>query len=129
MLVHPQLVVYMITSKIKNISLLTKLYKYLDEHEKLWNLLKDTNYEYMLLDHISILKRKYNNDLYNHSKERFYTILKEGKSRVVYHNAAKYIIAIRQLNDGEKLVNEIINDLKISEYQKCSALFDEIRMT
>ena len=83
----------------------------------------------MLLDNISLLKDKYNDELYNHFIEEFYTILKEGKSREIYHKASKYIWAIRQLNDGEELVNEIIINLKKSEYQKCSALFDEIKMT
>ena len=30
------------------------------------------------------------------------------------------------LNNGEKLVEKILIDLKKSDYQKCSALFDEI---
>lgn len=122
-------IIKMIECKTKDIHLLRKLYNYFDEDVKLWNLLKNTNYEYMLLDNISLLKDKYNNELYNHFIEKFYTILKEGKSREIYHKASKYIWAIGQLNDGEKLVNEIIINLKKSEYQKCSALFDEIKMT
>ena len=119
----------MIECKTKDVHLLRKLYNYFGEDVKLWNLLKNTNYEYMLLDNISLLKDKYNDELYNHFIEEFYTILKEGKSREIYHKASKYIWAIRQLNDGEELVNEIIINLKKSEYQKCSALFDEIKMT
>lgn len=122
-------IIKMIECKTKDVHLLRKLYNYFGEDVKLWNLLKNTNYEYMLLDNISLLKDKYNDELYNHFIEEFYTILKEGKSREIYHKASKYIWAIRQLNDGEELVNEIIINLKKSEYQKCSALFDEIKMT
>ena len=122
------IIVEMIEKKTKDISLLSKLYSCYEEDEKLWNLLKGTNYEYMLLNYIQLLKRRYSNELYNHFKNEFYIILREGKSRDVYHKASKYINAIGQLDDGENLVAEIINDLKKSEYQKCSALFDEIRM-
>ena len=120
--------VKMIENKTKDVSLLVKLYNYFEEDVKLWSLLKDTNYEYMLLDNITLLKNKYNNELYNHFIEQFYTILKEEKNREVYHKASKYIRAIEQLDDGDNLVNEIINNLKKSEYQRCSALFDEIRI-
>ena len=37
-----------------------------------------------------------------------------------------YRKAISELNNGDKLVSGIINDLKQSDYQKCPALFDEI---
>ena len=50
----------------------------------------------------------------------------EGKSREVYHKASKYITAILKLNKGSELVEKILIDLKNSDYQKRSALFDEI---
>lgn len=59
--------------------------------------------------------------------EKFYEILKEGKNREVYHRASVYIAAISKLDDGKTLVNKIIANLKISDYQKCLALFDEIK--
>lgn len=115
-----------IESKTKDILLLIKLYKFYDKKEKLWNLLIDSNYRYLLLDNIESLKDKYNNELYSHFINEFYNILKEGKSRDVYNKASKYINAISKLNDGNKLVERILSDLKKSDYQKCSALFDEI---
>lgn len=121
-----QEVIKLIENKTKDIFLLIKLYKFYNKSDKLWNLLKDSNYRYLLVDNIDILKGKYNDDLYNYFVNEFYNILKESKSREVYHKASKYIKAISKLNNGNNLVNNIIFDLKKSEYQKCSALFDEI---
>lgn len=45
----------------------------------------------------------------------------------MYHRASVYIAAISKLDDGKTLVNKIIANLKISDYQKCLALFDEIK--
>ena len=121
-----QEVIKLIENKTKDIFLLIKLYKFYNKVDKLWNLLKDSNYGYLLLDNIDMLKDKYNDDLYNHFVNEFYNILNESKSREVYHKASKYIKAISKLNHGNNLVNNIIFDLKQSEYKKCSALFDEI---
>ena len=121
-----QEVIKLIENKTKDIFSLIKLYKFYNKVDKLWNLLKDSNYRYLLLDNIDMLKDKYNDDLYNHFVNEFYNILNESKSREVYHKASKYIKAISKLNHGNNLVNNIIFDLKQSEYQKCSALFDEI---
>lgn len=115
-----------IESKTKDILLLTRLYKFYGKKEKLWNLLIDSNYRYLLLDNIEILKDKYNDELYSHFINEFYNILKEGKSRDIYNKSSKYIKAISRLNNGEELVENVIIDLKSSDYQKCSALFDEI---
>lgn len=119
-------VIDLIESKTKDIFLLIKLYKFYDKKEKLWNLLIDSNYRYLLLDNIEILKDKYNVELYDHFITEFYNILKEGKSRDTYNKASKYISAILKLNNGSSLVEKILIDLKNSDYQKCSALFDEI---
>lgn len=115
-----------IESKTKDIFLLIKLYKFYDKKEKLWNLLIDSNYKYLLLDNIEILKDKYNDELYEHFIIEFYNVLKDGKSRDIYNKSSKYIKAISELNSGEALVKKVIIDLKNSDYQKCSALFDEI---
>ena len=119
-------IIQLVENKTKDIFLLIKLYEFYDEKEKLWNLLIDGNYRYLLLDNIDVLKDKYNDELYNHFINEFYNILKEGKNRDVYHKASKYINAIFQLNNGCDLVNKILTDLRKSDYQKCSALFDEI---
>ena len=119
-------IIKMIESKTKDTILLVRLYRFFIKDEKLWNLLNNSNYKYLLLDNIKILKNKYNNELYNHFKNEFYNILKEDKNREVYNKASKYIKAISELNDGEILVDGIVKDLKQSDYQKCSALFDEI---
>ena len=121
-----KVIINLIENKTKNISLLAQLYKFYNKDEKLWNLLIDSNYQYLLLSNIETLKKRYNNELYNHFKEEFYNILQEDKNREVYHKASKYIKAISELNDGEKLVDKIIDDLKKSDFQRCSALFNEI---
>ena len=100
--------------------------KFYEKQEKLWNLLIDSNYRYLLLDNIEILKGKYNDKLYDHFIDEFYNILKQGKSRDIYNKASKYISAISKLNNGNELVEKIKIDLRNSDYQKCSALFDEI---
>lgn len=117
-----------IEKKTKDIFLLIKLYRFYDQKEKLWNILIDSNYRYLLLDNIDILKDKYNEELYKHFISEFYNILKQGKNRDVYNKASKYIKAISNLNNGKIKVDKILIDLRKSEYQKCSALFDEIRI-
>ena len=115
-----------IENKTKDIFLLIKLYKHYDKKEKLWDILINSNYRYLLLDNIEILKDKYNQELYAHFISEFYNILKLGKSRDIYNKASKYIYAISKLDNGDELVKKILIDLKNSDYQKCSALFDEI---
>ena len=119
-------IISIIESQTKDKLLLIKLYKFYDKKDKLWNLLIDSNYRYLLLDNVEILKDKYNDELYSHFIKEFYNTLKEGKSRDIYHKSAKYIKAISKLDNGEELIKKIIIDLKNSDYQKCSALFDEI---
>ncbi|MGM9881542.1 MAG: SWIM zinc finger domain-containing protein [Bacilli bacterium] len=119
-------IISIIENKTKDIFLLVKLYKFYEKQEKLWNLLIDSNYRYLLLDNIEILKDKYNDKLYAYFIDEFYNILNEGKSRENYHKASKYISAISKLNNGNELVEKNLIDLKNSDYQKCSALFDEI---
>lgn len=119
-------IISIIENKTRDIFLLVKLYKFYKKQEKLWNLLIDSNYRYLLLDNIEILKGKYNDKLYDHFIDEFYNILKQGKSRDIYNKASKYISAISKLNNGNELVEKIKIDLRNSDYQKCSALFDEI---
>ena len=116
----------MVESKTKNIFLLAKLYRYCGKVDKLWNLLINSHYQYLLSENIDVLRDKYNEQLYNHFINEFYTILKEGKKREVYYKASVNIVAISKLNNGSEYVQKIIADLKKSSYQKCSALFDEI---
>ena len=119
-------VIDLVEHRTKDTFLLIKLYKFYENQEKLWNLLMDSNYKYLLLDNIEILKSKYNDELYHHCIEEFYKILKGGKNREIYHKASKYISAISKLNNGNDLIEKIVIDLKNSDYQKCLALFDEI---
>lgn len=119
-------IINIIENKTKDIFLLIKLYKHYDKKEKLWNILINSNYRYLLLTNIENLKDKYNEKLYSHFFSEFYNILKLGKSRDVYNKAAKYINAISKLNNGNELIERILINLKKSDYQKCSALFDEI---
>lgn len=120
-------IIKIIENKTKNTFLLTKLYRFFKKDEKLWNLLMNDKYRYLLLSNIDILDDKYNNELYEYFKNEFYNILRKDKNREVYHKASKYINAINKLTNGENLVNDIISALKKSEYQKCPALFDEIK--
>ena len=122
-------VIKLIESKTKDIFLLINLYQFYNKVDELWNLLKDSKYKYLLINHIDLLKDKYNNDLYDYFVHEFYNTLKEGKSREIYHKASKNITAISKLNNGNNLVDKIISNLKQSEYQKCVALFDEINQS
>lgn len=74
----------------------------------------------------SLLKDNYNNELLKYFKERFYEVLSEEKSRDNYRKAVVYIEALYKLNDGKRIVDELIRHLKNSEYSKRIALFDEI---
>ena len=89
-------------------------------------MLINSNYRYLLSDNIEILKDKYNEELYDYFINEFYNILKLGKNRDIYNKASKNIYAISKLNNGDELVKKILIDLKKSDYQNCSALFDEI---
>ena len=95
-----------IENKTKDIFLLIKLYKRYDKKEKLWNMLINSNYRYLLSDNIEILKDKYNEELYDHFINEFYNILKLGKNRDIYNKASKNIYAISKLNNGDELVKK-----------------------
>ena len=82
--------------------------------------------EYRLMLNIEYLKDNYNKELLNYFKDRFYVVLAEEKSRENYKKAAVYIDALYKLNDGKMIVDELIKELKNSEYSKRIALFDEI---
>lgn len=75
---------------------------------------------------IEVLKDNYNNQLLKYFKDRFYEVVATEKSRDNYKKAATYIGALNKLNDGVKIVNGFISELKDSEYSKRIALFDEI---
>ena len=106
----------------KDTTTLEKIYIFIDNKEELFN--KDN--EYRLMANIELLKDNYNSQLLKYFKERFYEVVAIEKSRENYRKAANYVEAIYKLNDGEKIVNELISKLKNSEYSKRTALFDEI---
>lgn len=110
----------------KDLITLEKIYMFLDNKEELFELLFNKDNEYRLMANIEFLKDNYNNQLLKYFKERFYEVVAVEKSRGNYRKAATYVKAINKLNDGEKLVNELISELKNSEYAKRIALFDEI---
>lgn len=110
----------------KDVITLEKIYNFLDNKEELFKLLFNKDNEYRLMANIEILKDNYNNQLLKYFKDRFYEVVAVEKSRDNYRKAATYIGAINKLNDGEKIVNELISELKNSEYAKRTALFDEI---
>lgn len=110
----------------KDVIIREKIYIFLDNKEELFKLLFNKDNEYRLMQNIEFLKDNYNDELLKYFKERFYEVVAIEKSRDNYKKAATYIGAIYKLNDGERLVNELINELKSSEYSKRIALFDEI---
>ena len=120
---------YYINKMIKNtkdVITLEKIYIFLDNKEELFKLLFKKENEYRLMANIELLKNNYNNELLKYFKERFYEVLAQEKSRENYRKAAIYIDALYKLNDGKRIVDELIKELKNSEYSKRIALFDEI---
>jgi glycyl-tRNA synthetase beta subunit len=110
----------------KDVITLEKIYIFLDNKEELFKLLFKKENEYRLMANIDLLKDNYNNELLKYFKERFYEVLAEEKSRDNYRKAVVYIEALYKLNDGKRIVDELIKELKNSEYSKRIALFDEI---
>lgn len=110
----------------KDVIALEKIYLFLDNKEELFKLLFNKDNEYRLMANIEFLKDNYNNQLIKYFKDRFYEVVAIEKSRDNYRKSAAYIGAIYKLNDGEKIVKELVNELKNSEYSKRIALFDEI---
>lgn len=115
-----------IITSTKNVVILEKLYKHCGEIDKLFNLLNNKENEFRLIANVDILKEKYNKELYEHFKKSFYKKIDGGKQRKIYEEASKYIGVIYNLNHGEKLVDEIIKQLKESNYSNRPALFEEI---
>lgn len=120
---------YYINKMLKNtkdVITLEQIYIFLEDTEKLFELLFNKNYEYRLMANVDVLKDKYNNQLLKYFKDRFYEVVEIEKSRDNYRKAAMYIEAIYKLNDGKIKVNELIEELKSSKYSKRIALFEEI---
>ena len=111
---------------VKDVITLEKIYLFLDDKEKLFKLLFKQENEYRLMVNIENLKDKYNDKLLKYLKNRFYEVVAIEKSRSNYKKAATYVEAISKLNDGKRFTNELINELRNSEYSKRIALFDEI---
>ena len=112
--------------KTKDVIVLEKIYLFLDKKELLFKLLYNKDNEHRLIANIELLRNEYNEELLEYLKNRFYEIIKEDKKRQIYHKASFYVGAMYKLNDGERLVNELTEELKQSEYSKRIALFDEI---
>lgn len=110
----------------KDVITLEKVYLFLDNKEELFKLLYKQKNEYRLMANIENLKDTYNDELLKYLKNRFYEVVAIEKNRDNYKKAATYVEAISRLDNGEKLVNELINELKNSEYSKRIAMFDEI---
>lgn len=120
---------YYINKMVENardVITLEKIYVFLNNKEELFKLLFKKENEYRLMLNIEYLKDNYNKELLNYFKDRFYVVLAEEKSRENYKKAAVYIDALYKLNDGKMIVDELIKELKNSEYSKRIALFDEI---
>ncbi|MBR0343392.1 MAG: hypothetical protein IJH64_14305 [Oscillospiraceae bacterium] len=107
-------------------AILTTVYKYTGETDKLFNYLLRTGSDYILINHIDYLKEDYSDELYKYLRERMYDKLSEGKRREVYREAATYVLGIAKLKDGKRKVEEILSSLRVSKYSKCKLLFDII---
>lgn len=110
----------------KDVIALEKIYITLNKKEELLKLLLKKENESRLISNIEILKDEYNNEIHNYLKDKFYEMISVDKNRQIYHRACSYVCAICKLNNGNELVNNLINELKNSEYSKRTALFDEI---
>ena len=115
-----------IIKNTKDVIALEKIYIFSDRKEELFKLLFKKENEHRLIANIEFLKDDYNDEILQYLKKRFYEILEVEKSRQNYKKATAYVGAIYKLENGKELVNELINELKNSEYSKRTALFDEI---
>ncbi|MFI3284619.1 MAG: SWIM zinc finger family protein [Erysipelotrichaceae bacterium] len=115
-----------IIKRTKNEAVLRMLYLHLHCFEDLFQLHFNQQNDRMLIQDLSYYKDQYNDTLYVYFKDKFYSILKKGKDRKNYRQASFYVKAIRQLNNGEDLVKDLISKLKHGEYAKCITLFKEI---
>ena len=115
-----------IIKNCKDIITMERLYIFLGDIEKLFNLLYKKENEYRLISNVEFLKDKYGIELEKYFKTRFYDTLSEEKSRENYKRACVFVTAMKKLNEGEKIVNSLVRNLKESEYANRPALFDEI---
>ncbi len=125
-LLTEEVIIDFVEYKTKDIFLLVKLYRFFHKNDKLWKILSEGKYKYLLLSNIDVLKDDYTDKLYGYFIEEVYAILKLGKNRENYNKVAKYVKAIAELKDGNALVRKTLSDLKKSPYQNCPALFEEI---
>ena len=110
----------------KDVIALENIYLFLNKKDELLNLLLTKENEHRLIANIDNLKDEYNSKILTYLKSRFYEVVENEKSRENYRKASFYVKGISMLNNGERLVNSLINELKISKYSKRIALFDEI---
>jgi len=112
----------------KDVRILECIYIVLDQKEKLIKLLLKEENERRLFSNIEILKDEYNEELLQYLRKRFFETIDKEKNRDTYHKACYYIEAICKLNNGNILVELLVQELKESEYSNRRALFDEINL-
>ncbi|GEM_PF-117231 len=110
----------------KNLGHLVTLYRFTDEKEKLFNLLNEKGSRFEIIRNVDFLAEKYEPELKKFFTNSFFSSLTGEKSRKIYHEAAEYIKGLIKLEHGEKYVDDVIEQLKLSQYEKCRALFEEI---
>ena len=115
-----------IINNTKDVEVLENVYLFLNKKEELLKLLLKRENDYRLVKNIRNLKDLYSNEIYAYLKSRFYDIINSEKSRACYSRACYYIKGMKELDNGESLINDLINELKNSEYSKRKSLFDEI---
>lgn len=110
----------------KDIIVLERIYLFLNDKKSLFNLLFNKKNECRLMDNIEFLKDEYYDKLSDYLKKRFYEVVEIERNRGNYIRAVRYIAAMKKLDNGEKMIDELIEELKESKYSKRTALFDEI---
>ena len=113
-------------NNIKDVIGLERIYLFLNKKEELFKLLFKRENEHRLIANIDNLKEDYNEEILKYLKARFYEVVAMEKSRANYKKAIIYVKGMYKLNDGESIVDELIDELKNSQYSKRTALFDEI---
>ena len=113
-------------NNLKDVIGLERIYLFLNKKEELFKLLFKRENEHRLIANIDNLKDDYNEEILKYLKARFYEVVAMEKSRENYKKATIYVKGMYKLNGGEDIVNELIDELKGSQYSKRTALFDEI---
>ena len=109
--------------------IIKNVYTKLDKKKELYEYLAAKNDIRGLCFYASFLDEKYHDELLEIFKEKAYEKLEIANNRDEYKDVAYYVRAIKDLNNGNELVDNFIDELRNDDrYKRRSALFDEIQM-